>query len=74
MKIIVTRIELGEIILETSTIKHHLFMKKDKLVCGKITLNVVDSLLYHVPCVKTTKDAWDNFCVTFEKRHVGNKL
>ncbi len=49
-------------------------MKKDKLVCGKIILNVVDSLLHHVTCAETAKDAWDNLCVTFEKRHVGNKL
>jgi hypothetical protein len=30
---------------------------KDKLACGTILLNVVDSLLHHVACAKTTKDA-----------------
>jgi hypothetical protein len=49
-------------------------MKKDKLACGTILLNVVDSLLHHVPHAKTTKNAWDDPCATFEKRHVGNKL
>ncbi len=49
-------------------------MKKDKLACGTIILNVIDFLLHHVACVITIKDAWDNFCATFERRHVGNKL
>jgi hypothetical protein len=68
------KVELGEIILERGTIQHHLFMKKDKLVCGTIILNVVDSLLHHVACAKTTKDAWDNLCITLERIHVGNRL
>jgi hypothetical protein len=42
-------------------------MKKDKLVCGTIILNVVDSLLHHVTCAETAKDAWDNLCATLEK-------
>ncbi len=49
-------------------------MKKDKLACGTILLNVVDSLLYHVACAKIGKDAWDNFCATCERKHVDNKL
>jgi hypothetical protein len=49
-------------------------MKKDKLACETILLNVVDSLLHHVAHAKTTKNAWDNLCATFEKRHIGNKL
>jgi len=49
-------------------------MKKDKLACGTVLLNVVDSLLHHVTHAETTKNAWDNLCATFEKRHVGNKL
>jgi hypothetical protein len=67
------KVELGEIILG-GPIKHHLFMKKNKLVCGTIILNVVDSLLHHVACAETTKDAWDNLCVTFENICVGNRL
>jgi len=31
-------------------------------------------LLHHVARVKTTKDAWDNLCATFERRHASNKL
>jgi hypothetical protein len=27
-------------------------------------------LLHHVTCVEITKDAWDNLCWTFERRHV----
>jgi len=49
-------------------------MKKDKLACGTTLLNVVDPLLDHVACAKTTKDSWNNLCATFEKKHVGNKL
>jgi hypothetical protein len=56
------------------TLQHHLFLKKEKLAHKKINLNVVDSLLHHVTHVETTKDTWDNLCVTFEKRHVGNRL
>ncbi len=37
-----------------------------------IFLNVVDSLLHHIACVETTKNAWDNLCATFEKTHVDN--
>jgi hypothetical protein len=42
-------------------------MKKDKLVHGKLFLNVVDSLLHYVACTKIAKDIWGNFCATFEK-------
>jgi len=49
-------------------------MKKDKLVHGIVFLNVVDSLLHYVACTKIAKDVWDNFCATFEKRHVDNRL
>jgi hypothetical protein len=49
-------------------------MKRDKLACGTTLLNVVDLLLDHVTCAETTKDAWNNLCATFEKKHVGNKL
>ncbi len=68
------KVELEEIILEGGTIQHHLFMKKDKLVCGTIILNVVDLLLHHVVCAKIAKDAWDNICVTFERIRVGYRL
>jgi hypothetical protein len=37
------------------------------LAHGTILLNV-----HHVACVEITKYAWDNFCSTFERRHVGN--
>jgi hypothetical protein len=47
---------------------------KDKLACGTILLNVVHSLLHHVTCVETTKDAWDNLCATFEKTYVDSIL
>jgi hypothetical protein len=46
-------------------------MIEDKLACGTIFLNVVDFLLHHVTHVETAKDAWDNLCATFERRHVG---
>jgi hypothetical protein len=49
-------------------------MKKDKLACGTILLNVVDSLLHHVTHAETTKNAWDNLCATFDRKHVGNIL
>jgi hypothetical protein len=49
-------------------------MKKDKFTCGTTLLNVVDLLLDHVACAKTEKDAWNNLCATFGKKHVGNKL
>jgi len=32
----------------------------------------VDSLLHYVTCIEIAKDVWDNFCATFEKRHVDN--
>jgi hypothetical protein len=44
-------------------------MKKNKQTHGVMLLNVVDYLLHHV---KTAKDAWDNLCATFERKHVGN--
>jgi hypothetical protein len=47
---------------------------KDKLAYGTIFLNIVDSLLHHVTSAKTTKDAWENLCATFEKTHVDNIL
>ncbi len=68
------KVEIGEIFLEGNIFEHHLFFKKDKLAHGTILLNVVDSLLHHVTCVEITKDAWDNLCWTFERRHVGNIL
>jgi hypothetical protein len=68
------KVKFREIILEGSTFQHRLFMKKDKLTQGIILLNVIDYLFYHVARAKIAKDAWDNFCATFERRHVGNKL
>jgi hypothetical protein len=53
-------VEFGDIVVEGGTLKHRLFMKKDKLAHGTILLDVINSLLHHVTCVKTTKDAWDN--------------
>jgi hypothetical protein len=68
------KVEFGDIVPEGSTLEHCLFMKKDKLVHGTLFLNVVDSLLHNVACTEIAKDVWDNFCATFEKRHVDNKL
>jgi hypothetical protein len=42
-------------------------MKRDKLACGTILLNVVDLLLDHVACAKTTKDAWTIFVQHLKK-------
>jgi hypothetical protein len=42
-------------------------MKKDKLVHGTIFLNVVDSLLHYLACIKIAKDVWDNFVQHFRK-------
>ncbi len=49
-----------------------MFINEDKLAYATIFLNVVDFLLHHVTCAKIAKDAWDNLCATFERRHVGN--
>ncbi len=73
-KLLHPKVEFGEIIPKGGILEHCLFMKKDKLVHGTIFLNVVDSLLHYVTCTKIAKDVWDNFCATFEKRHVDNKL
>ncbi len=82
-ELLLLKVEFGKIAPKGGTLKHCLFIKKDKissnlfipkLVCGTIFLNVIDSLLHHVTCAKTTKNAWDNFCATFEKKHVDNKL
>jgi hypothetical protein len=50
MKFITTRLEVefGEIDPKGGNIKHHLFMKNDKLVHGTIFLNGFYSLLNHV--------------------------
>jgi hypothetical protein len=57
-----SKFEFGNVVLNGGTLQHHLFLKKEKLAHRKINLNVVDSLLHHVACVETTKDAWDNLC------------
>ncbi len=67
-------VEFGEIVPKGGALEYHLFMKKGKLACGTIFLNIVDSLLYHVACAKIGKDAWDNLCATCERKHVDNKL
>jgi hypothetical protein len=74
IKLLPPKVEFGEIIFKGSTFEHYLFMKKDKLAHGIILLNVIDFLLHHVTHVGIIKDAWDNLCATFERRHVGNKL
>jgi hypothetical protein len=82
-ELLLLKVEFGKIVPRGGTLEHCLFIKKDKissnliilkLVHGTIFLNVVDSLLHHVTCAKTTKNAWDNFYATIERRHVGNKL
>jgi len=45
-----------------------------EIILGELLSLKVDSLLHHVTCAKTTKNAWDNFYARFERRHVGNKL
>jgi hypothetical protein len=74
---------VGNIVPKGGTLEHYLFIKRDKissnlivpkLVREMIFLNVIDFLLHHVTCAKTTKNAWDNFCETFERKHVDNKL
>jgi hypothetical protein len=74
IKLLSPKVEFGEIILKGSTLEHYLFTKKDELAHGTIFLNVIDFMLHHVARVGTTKDAWDNLCAAFERRHVGNKL
>jgi hypothetical protein len=49
-------------------------MVKDKLAQRTILLNVIDFLFHHVPCARTAKDASDNFCASFERKNVGNRL
>jgi len=46
------KVEFGEVFPEGGTFEHFLFMKKDKLACGTILLNVVDFLLHNVTCLK----------------------
>jgi hypothetical protein len=55
-------IEVERIVLEASPYEHHLFVKKNKLVCETIFLNVINLLLHHVTCVKSAK----NFETIFE--------
>jgi hypothetical protein len=82
-ELLLLKVEFGKIVPKGGTLEHCLFIKKDKissnliilkLAHGTIFLNVVDFLLHHVTCAKTTKNAWDKFYATFERRHVGNKL
>jgi hypothetical protein len=49
------RIKFGEIVPKGGIHDHQMCMKKDKLACGTIFLNVVDSMLDHVACVKSAK-------------------
>ncbi len=67
-------VEFGEIVPKGGTLEYYLFMKKDRLACGTILLNVINPLLYHVACAKIAKDAWDNLCATCERKYVDNKL
>jgi hypothetical protein len=41
-------------------------MKKNKLACDAISINVFYFLLHHVACAKNVKDVLDNLCATFE--------
>jgi hypothetical protein len=67
-------LEFGKNIFEGGNFEYCLFIKKDKLVHQTIFLNVGDLLLHHVAHAETIKNAWDNLYVTFERRHVDNKL
>ncbi len=53
------KVEFRETVVEGGILEHFLFLKKEKLACRTIHLNVVEFLLHHVACVKITKDAWD---------------
>ncbi len=67
-------IEFGKIVLKGGTFEHNLFMKNDKLIHRTILLSVIEYMLHHVTRVDSTKDAWDNLCATFERRHINNRL
>lgn len=51
------RIKFGKIVPKGGIHDRQMCMKKDKLACGTIFLNVVDSMLDHVACVKSAKKA-----------------
>jgi hypothetical protein len=62
------KIKFGKFVSLGTTHEHCMLMKKDKLACGTILLNVVDSLLHHAAHAKSVKEAWDNFyATTFER-------
>jgi len=69
-----SKVEFGKIIFEGGNFEYRLFIKKDKLVHQTIFLNVVDLFLHHVAHAETIKNARDILYVTFERRHVNNKL
>ncbi len=51
------KLNLERLFLKKVLLNMVLFMKKDKLACGTIFLNVADYLLHHVTHVEIEKDA-----------------
>jgi hypothetical protein len=69
------RLSLEKSFLKELLMNIAMLMKKNKLACGTIFLNVVDSLLHHAAHAKSVKEAWDNlYATTFEILHVDNRL
>ncbi len=65
-ELLAPQIKFGKLILKRGTHEHHLLMKKNKLACDAISINVFYFLLHHVACAKKVKDILDNLCATFE--------
>ncbi len=69
------KIKFGKILSQGTTHEHCMLIKKNKLACGTIFLNVVDSLLHHATHAKSVREAWENLgATTFEIVHVDNRL
>jgi hypothetical protein len=47
---------------------------RSNLARGTIFLIVIHFLLHHVACAKTIEYVCDNFCATFKRKHIGNRL
>ncbi len=65
-KLLAPQTKFGKVILERGTHKHHFLMKKNKLTCDTISINVFYFLLHHVAYAKNVKDVLYNICATFE--------
>jgi hypothetical protein len=56
-KLLPPKIKFGETVPKKGFHDHQTCMKKEKLACEIIFLNVVDSIMDHVACVKSAKKA-----------------